>query len=463
MERVFGVLLFFVFSLSVYGKESRPNILFIAIDDLRPELGSYGRDHIKSPNIDRLAGEGLLFERAYTSVPTCGASRASLMTGVRPTPSRFVNYLAVAQEDAPWAVTMNTHFKKSGYRTLSYGKVFHSPKDHASGWSERPLRSKLPNHVKPENRKDPKNKKSRGMSWEMTDAPESSYPDGDIADKAVARIKELAKKPDEPFFFAVGFVKPHLPFCAPKKYWDLYPTESIKLPENYRLPTNVPAAANYNWGELRAYRDIPKKGPMSEKQAKQLIRGYYACVSFADAQVGKVLEALEKEGLAENTIVVLWGDHGWNLGDHTYWCKHTVYESSLHIPLIVKVPGLPAGKRTKVITESVDLYPTLCELAGVPSPQTLEGQSLLPLLKDPGQTAEEMAFSRYRVGDSIRFGDFRYSEYRNKGGKVTGRMLYNHKSDPLENENIVDDPKQGELVKKLAKRLTEARKSTRQK
>lgn len=443
------------------GADKRPNILLIAIDDLRPELACYGAAHIQSPNIDLLAREGVLFEQAYCSVPTCGASRASLMTGVRPTPSRFLTYQAVAQKETPWAVTMNTHFKDHGYRTLSLGKVFHSPKDNEKGWSEKPWRPTKPSHLLAENRKNDRKNIPRGAPWEMTDGPDDAYQDGEIAAEAVKTLGKLAARPDEPFFLAVGFMKPHLPFVAPKKYWDLYPPDSIRLPENYRLPDKAPEAARYTWGELRQYEGIPKQGLVSEGQARNLIRGYYACVSFVDAQVGRVLDALRDQGLEKNTIVILWGDHGWNLGDHTYWCKHTVYESSLHIPLIVRGPGCATGGKVTAPTESVDLYPTLCELAGLPLPATLEGESVRKRLIHPGGETDDFAFSRYQRGESIRFGSHRYSEYRDRNGKVIGRMLYDHASDPLENRNVVDDPRQQNKVEVLSARLEEARRKAK--
>lgn len=459
MKALFAALLAGIAAHTASAKP--PNILFIAIDDLRPELGAYGVGHIHSPHMDRFAESALLFEKAYTSVPTCGASRASLFSGVRPNPKRFLTHLAIAEEEVPWAVTMNTHFKKHGYTTLSLGKVFHNPSDHADGWSEKPWRSRLPAHADPENVRNEKKGIPRGSSCEIGKVADEGYPDGELAAKAVAQLAQLAKQPDQPFFLAVGFVKPHLPFAAPEKYWKLYPEESIRLPDNYRLPTNAPDAARYNWGELRRYSDIPAKGPITEEKAKQLIRGYYACVSFVDAQVGKVLDALEKQGLADDTVVVIWGDHGWNLGDHTYWCKHTCYESSLHIPLIVRVPGMAKGARTKVLTESVDLFPTLCELTRLPTPDTAEGQSLVGLLKDPSATSEDLAFSRFGKGDTIRTKRYRYTEYRDGKGKVVGRMLYDHQSDPLENENIVDAEGQEERVKSLAMQLKKARNSTR--
>jgi iduronate 2-sulfatase len=445
------------FSIGASFASEKPNILFIAVDDLRPELGAYGATHIKSPNIDKLAEQGVLFTKAYTSVPTCGASRASLFTSVRPTPTRFKTHLAVAEEDVPWAVTMNEQFKNNGYRTISIGKIFHTITDSVDGWSKKPWRSKAPNHTLTKLKKG-----ERGPSTEITDVPDDTYKDGQIATKAIEELKALAKTPDQPFFLAVGFMKPHLPFTAPQKYWDLYPLESVKLPANYFISKNAPQEANYGWGELRNYSDIPKKGPITDDKARHLIRGYYACVSYTDAQVGKVLNELDRLGLKENTIIILWGDHGWNLGDHTYWCKHTMYESSLHIPLIVRAPGYPTGTQTKTITETIDIFPTLCDLTNTPIPNTVEGKSFKARLKDPTVSEAKTAYSRIGKGDSIRTDRYRYSEYSRKG-KHLSSMLYDHNKDPLETTNIANDPENTGQIKKLSKLLKAPMESTRKK
>src|SRR5204863_4900457 len=211
--------------------------------------------------------------------------------------------------------------------------------------------------------------------YESADVPDNAYPDGAMADEAIKRLANVANNPKQPFFLAVGFLKPHLPFCAPKKYWDLYDPAKFKLAERRTPPDGAPAFAPTNFGELRNYAGMPEKGPVPDDDARKLIHGYHAAVSYMDAQLGRVLTALEKDGLAENTIIVLWGDHGWHLGDHGQWCKHTNYEEAAHIPLIVCAPGAKAGAVAKGLVETVDLYPTLCELAGVAAPPGLEGQS----------------------------------------------------------------------------------------
>lgn len=424
----------------------RPNVLFIAVDDLRPELACYGRQHIHSPNIDKLAESGTLFERAFCMVPTCGASRASLMTGIRPAKDRFVNFLTWAQKDAPGITTMNTHFKQNGYTTHSLGKIFHHPQDNAQGWSEPAWRPKgIAWYQRPENQRihhqrqregKKQGKKWKGPAWESADVADNVYADGVLAEKAISTLEQL-KQQDEPFFLAVGFFKPHLPFIAPQKYWDLYDHDQIQLPENYKIPRGAPDVSIHNSGELRSYAGIPPKGPVSEETARNLIHGYYACVSYTDAQIGKLLAALDEMKLSENTIVVLWGDHGWNLGDHTLWCKHSCYESSLHIPLIVRAPGIKGGTRRTPLIETIDVYPSLCQLAGIPAPAHLKGESFVELMRDPDTKWKGAAVSRFRNGDTIRTDNLRYTEYTFPKGKVRGRMLYDHKTDPLENYNVV--------------------------
>ena len=440
---------------------AKPNVLFIAVDDLRPEFAAYGATHIKSPRLDQLAAQSVRFDRAYCMVPTCGASRASMLTGVRPTPQRFVTFTARADEEAPWATTLNSHFKANGYRTGSLGKIFHSAQDSQAGWTDAPWRPGLPHYQLPANTAFEK-QKLRGPPTEAAAVADDAYGDGAVANHAVKRLKTLAAHPDEPFFLAVGFYKPHLPFVAPQKYWDLYPPASIKLPDNYQLPTNAPAESTHSWGELRAYEGIPPKGPITDDTARLLIRGYYACVSYTDAQIGKVLAELDRLGLAENTIVVLWGDHGWNLGDHTYWNKHSTFESSMRIPLLVRAPGIAGGTHTAGLTESIDLYPSLCELTGLPIPATVEGKSFVPLLRFPDRPWSEAAVGRYTRGDTIRTDRYRYTEYRdNRGaGPRKSDMLYDHYTDALENHNIAQDPELAETVQSLNRTIQATKNST---
>ena len=437
----------------------KPNVLFIAVDDLRPELSVFGAAGVVTPNFDRLAKQGTRFDRAYCMVPTCGASRAALMSSIRPASNRFLTHLARASEDVPGLTTLNSHFKNNGYTTISLGKIFHHPDDNVDGWSEKPWRPKAPSYITKDSLSHvTKDKKGgeRGPSWENGgNVPDETYADGQIAKQAIEKLQSLSAG-DKPFFLAVGFMKPHLPFVAPGQYFDKYPTASVKMPANYFPPKNAPATAVHSFGELRAYTDIPPQGILSEDKARELIRGYHAATSYTDAQLGKVLDALEKLGLAKNTIIVLWGDHGWNLGEHTMWCKHSCFETSIRAPLIFTTPislGFKPGATTS-IAEFIDIYPTLCDLTGLPKPNHLRGTSLLPILKDPAASVKNAAISRFGNGDTIRTERYRYTIYRDKKGNQSGHMLYDHEKDPGENINLADDPAYAQSVTLLSKRLS---------
>ncbi len=433
------------------GGRKRPNVLFIAVDDLRPQLGCYGHKQMISPNIDRLAGDGVTFLRSYCQVPVCGASRASLLTGVRPARERFVGYATWAERDLPGVPVLPKHFKTNGYHTVSNGKIFHHSADCRGGWSEPPWRPRgdWRNYLLAESKEAARKNSGGGPAFEAAEVRDSAYHDGMIADKGILDLRRLNRM-DKPFFLAMGFLKPHLPFNAPKRYWDMYEREEIDLADNPFRPKGAPDAALHNWGELRSYAGIPKKGPLSEETARTLVHGYYACVSYTDAQIGRVLTEVDRLGVRNNTIVVLWGDHGWNLGEHGLWCKHCNFETSLHSPLIVRGPGIKRGVKTDALTEYLDIYPSLCELCVLSSPGHLEGRSFVPLLKNPNIGWKKAVFSRYFNGDSIKTDRYRYTEWRRKDGEVYARMLYDHKVDLVENVNIAERPENKLLVKKLS-------------
>ncbi len=392
--------------------KKKPNVLFIAVDDLRPQLGCYGHKQMLSPNIDRLGEDGIVFLRSYCQVPVCGASRASLMTGVRPTANRFLGYDTWAEKDLPGALSVAKHFRNNGYHTISNGKIFHHRTDCLDGWSEEPWRPKgaWRNYLLEENKKLAEQTSAhKGPAFENADVPDNAYFDGMVA--------------DNPF-----------------------------------RPKGAPDAALHNWGELRAYHDIPPKGPLSSDMARTLIHGYYACVSYTDAQIGRVLAELDRLGLRDDTVVVLWGDHGWNLGEHGLWCKHCNFETSLHSPLIVRAPGIKAGNRTNALTEYLDIYPSLCELCKLSLPGHLQGKSFVPLLKNPELPWKKAVFSRYFRGDSVKTDRYRYTEWRDKKDKVYARMLYDHSVDWVENVNISERLRSKALVRKLSKMLQGLRK-----
>jgi iduronate 2-sulfatase len=435
--------------------KSKSNVLFIAVDDLRPQLGCYGHKQMISPNIDRLASDGVTFLRSYCQVPVCGASRASLLTGVRPTKDRFLGYDTWAEKDLPGALSVAEHFRKNGYHTISNGKIFHHRADCRDSWSEDAWYPKgnWRNYILDENRKlNSQKPKLAGPAYENADVPDNAYFDGMIAEKGISDLRRL-KGMDKPFFLALGFLKPHLPFNAPKKYWEMYKRQDIDLADNPFRPKGAPDAALHNWGELRAYHGIPAKGPLSDELARTLVHGYYASVAYTDAQIGRVLAELDRLGLRDDTVIILWGDHGWNLGEHGLWCKHCNFETSLHSPLIVRGPGIEAGTKINALTEYLDIYPSLCELCDLSLPGHLQGRSFVPLLKNPNLPWKKAVFSRYFRGDSVKTDQYRYTEWRRKNGDIYARMLYDHNVDWVENVNISELPRNKELIKKLSNML----------
>jgi arylsulfatase A-like enzyme len=430
----------------------QPNVLFIAVDDLRPELNFYGANAIQSPYLDKLAAQSLVFNRAYCNVPVCGASRASLLTGARPTRYRYIDFKTLKDADNPDDISLPMLFKNNGYTTISNGKVYHHAKDDSLAWDEIWLPSGKYTYATEAYRKIRENT-YRGMPMENADVPDSAYRDGKLALKAIRDLKKL-KAGDKPFFLALGFYKPHLPFTAPKKYWDRYDREEISLPENYLQPETTPRKAYHNYGELRNYETIPKEGHLEQGLAKELIHGYYACVSYTDAQIGSVLDELDRLGLAENTIVVLWGDHGWNLGDHMLWCKHANFNSSLQVPMTIKVPGKTKGQHTDFITETIDIYPSLCDLAGIEKPDHLEGDSFISLIEN-GEREKDHAVSKFHDGVTLIKGSLHYTEWTDDQGIAYERMLFDHHTDPLELDNLAEKEEYQFIVDQLSRELRE--------
>ena len=452
-------------------KQKRPNILLIAIDDLRPELACYGADHIISPNIDELASNGVLFSKAYTQQAVCAPSRNTLMTGMRPDGLGIHDLATYFRDKVPDVTTLPQFFIEQGYQAEGMGKIYHTGhgnQNDALSWS-RP-------HWKPANivkQRDPIASgdttkmqtcypliNGKKIPWVNSRMAEEMHDDALTAQHAIERMGALK---DSSFFLAVGFVKPHLPFVAPAKYWDMYDPESIQIPSKEK-PNDIPPYAFSNWGELRKYHNIPATGSLTNEDARSMIHGYYACVSFIDAQVGRLVEELKRLDLYENTIIVLWGDHGWKLGDYGDWCKHTNYEIDTRIPVIVRVPGETDqhGRKSDVLIETVDIYPTLCDLAGLDIPDHTQGTSFRPALEDARFKWEDVAFSQYPrnytaengrhslMGTSMRTSEFRLTRWVDTTtGEVMATELYDHSGNTLELENLAGEATHKELLSKL--------------
>lgn len=457
---------FLLFCLTTFAfAEDKPNILFIAVDDLRPELATYGAT-VQTPNIDRFAASGIRFDRAYCQQAVCGASRLSIMGGLYPTKTKEQTFHVTGwRKRYPDLLTLQQYFGQNGYHTVGSGKIYHGssgPGVDPENWDEWIMVNgkgyALEESMAEAKRRqaahpnaDPKD--FRGMTTELADVADEVYIDGARAVDAAERVKKLASK-NEPFFFAVGFIKPHLPFTAPKRYWDLYERESFHMPANLFVPPGYPEyARNATAGEMSKYSDYEGKSPkdFSDELNKRLLHGYSACVSFTDANVGRVLDALNKSGEADNTIVVFWGDHGWKLGDHHSWCKHTNFEVDTRVPLIMRVPGKASGASTDSLVELIDLYPTLCELTGLEIPPHVQGKSFAALFEDPSQPNRSSSYSSYphgdKIGHSIRMGDLRYTEWHNKkSGEFETAVLTDLKVDPGEVTNVIDDPKYSDLL-----------------
>lgn len=483
----------FCLSCATPEKPTRPNILFIAVDDLRPELGCYGAEHVVSPNIDRLASEGLIFERAYCQSAVCNPSRASLMTGKRPDTLKVWDLSTDMRTVNPEVVTLGQHLKTHGYHTVGIGKIFHNNNPDPATWSEPKLYIDGypfdPDAVYrgDEGIRGQEEKKSRLLAQEQeridqfghwylkaqatenVDVPDSAYFDGAQTDVAVVKLSELAQR-DSPFFFAVGYYRPHLPFNAPQRYWDLYDREQIPLASNPDLPEGIPLMAVNTVRELRGYTDFgdlvhPTEGSLDEDRARLLRHGYFASVSYIDAQIGKLLAALDDLGLADNTIVILWGDHGWKLGEHNSWCKMTNLEIDARVPLILRTPGSSnRGVSSDALVEFVDVYPTLCDLAGIPVPDDLEGTSFAPLIDNPSRQWKRAAFTQFLrdgvwispdgveyMGYSVRTDRYRYTEWENwETGEVVATELYDHDADPAESRNVSEDERYSGVSDEMA-------------
>ena len=451
---------------------AKPNVLFISVDDLRVELGCYGNTVMKSPNLDELAKRGTMFTRAYCQQAVCNPSRASVMTGLRPSTLGIWDLPTHFRDRRPDVVTLPQHFKNHGYFTQNVGKVFHNwrqdkYKGDAPSWSvpavlhygthgsDKPLvTGAIPENL------------LKVPRCEKRELGDEAYFDGRIAQEARSALRKLALKKDQPFFLAVGFWKPHLDFNAPKKYWDLYDPKEIKLPASSKHPKGAPKIALHDCREtFRSFKNRPG-GRLTKEDTLVLRHGYYAATSYVDAQIGKVLDELDRQKLRENTIVVFWSDHGFHLGENGLWAKTSNYELDARVPMIVSAPGYAGFQKTSSLVELLDLYPTLTELCDLPTPAHLEGRSLRPLLESPGCRHKEAAFTWHPrpaypkggqdpevMGYAMKTEFYRYVEWRDfKTGEVEATELYDHRVDPGEMENVAGAAKK-DVLDRLAKLL----------
>jgi arylsulfatase A-like enzyme len=495
---LFVILISLLAAHATCAPKARPNVLFIAVDDLRPELGCYGSVHIKSPHIDQLAQDGILFTQAHCQSAVCNPSRASLLTGLRPDTLKVWDLQSNFRDHKPEAITLPQVFKQNGFHSVGIGKIFHNIIPDDQSWSEPKLHINGypfdPDAVYRSERgiEYIENRKAqitangqqdryldrlgewyiKAMACEMPDVPDDAYFDGaqtTVALEKLAKLKTMGK----PFFFAVGYYRPHLPFNVPKKYWDLYDRAEIPLAKNRYVPQNAPPMAINNLRELRGYSDFkhvvhPFQASLAEQESRVLKHGYLASVSFIDAQVGRLLEGLKRLKLDDNTIVILWGDHGWKLGEHGSWCKMTNYEVDTRAPLIISSPAT-RGKsiRTHRLVEFVDIYPTVCDMAGILIPDGLEGTSAVPLFSEPERPWKTAVFSQFLregiwvapdgleyMGYSIRSERYRYVEWHCwPTQKLAAVELYDHQNDPSEDVNIAGDVQHAETLETLAAAL----------
>ena len=445
----------------------KPNVLLLFMDDLRPELGTYGHTQILSPTIDAFAQKGVKFNNAYCNVPVCGASRASILTGMLPTKNRFLNYDTFVEKETPNATTLPQLFKENGYITISKGKIYHHLDDRETDWDEvwRPYafdkndKGLTPTDYWQSLWKDYQNTDNKseyattnnGPAYEAAEVNDSIYIDGLMTEKVIRDLKKL-KNYNKPFFLTAGFISNHLPFNAPQKYWNLYDRATIKQPENYNyIPKDAPKMSISNWPEMRAYSNIPKQGQVTDSMAIDLIHGYYATVSYVDALIGKILTELKAQGLDGNTIVILVSDHGYNLQEHTQWAKFTNYNTSTQVPLIVYNPLSDAKGERNALVELVDMYPTLAELCGLQIPKhQLDGTSLVPVLNSAESPGKEHVLIKKGNGFTIKTNDFSYTEFiKAEDNSTITSMLYDHRNDKEENINVVNNPDYSEVVKTL--------------
>jgi iduronate 2-sulfatase len=467
MEKMF-IAVAALLAINVLAQAENPNVLFLVSDDLRPELGCYGNTVIKSPNIDRLAKRGIVFKRAYCQQAVCSPSRSSVMTGMRPDTTKVWDLNTHFRKALPDVATLPQLFKNHGYVAQGLGKIYHGDLVDPASWSSEEKKPKSGKKKKaavlpPAGYTPPAGVKltstDRGQAFGVTDEDPNAGGEGELADEAIAALRDF-KSSKKPFFLAVGFRKPHLPFVAPKAYWDMYDPAEIPMASNRYLPKDAPAYALVDKNEMWKYSGVPDDNHLPGDYARGLKHGYYAAVSYMDAQLGRVIEELDALDLSKNTIIILWGDHGWKLGEHDHWCKHSNVEDDARAPLLIVAPGRKITGSSSALVEFVDIYPTITELAGLPLAGDLEGTSLVPLLHKPDLEWKTAAFTQYPrtinkqkklMGYSMRTDRYRFTRWVHKDdqSKVDAVELYDHERDPMENVNIAANPANKELVEKL--------------
>lgn len=455
--------------------DTRPNVLFIASDDMRPQLGCYGDPIVKSPNIDRLAARGMVFERSFVQQALCSPSRISMLSGRYPATTTIFEIGRPLRATMPDITTMPQHFKNNGYHTRSIGKIYHVGIDDDASWTIPAAHGSKP-RVSPETEKALQELQQRAKAegatvgktgkfsrnsaippFEAVDCADEDLLDGDAANMGIAQLREHAKSPEKPFFLAVGFANPHVPWISPKKYWDLYDPAKFTLAANEFVPKGAPSFAATSGTDFRGYRGVPE-GLLPEAYKRQCLHGYYAAISYVDAQVGRLLATLEETGLARNTIVVFWSDHGYYMGEHTWWgAKHNNYEGATRNCFIVATPGMKtAGAKTQALTQAVDIAPTLTELCGLPRNDGFQGTSLKPILDDPNASVNKAAFSWYPkegwLGIAMRTDKWRYVEWTKQGEPVQ-RELYNMVHDKQNDLNVADKPEHVKVIESLSKQM----------
>jgi len=442
----------------------KPNVLFLLVDDLRPNLGCYGDPLAVTSHIDRLAESGVVFTRAYCQQAVCNPSRTSMLTGLRPDEAGVTDLVIHFRERVPDVVTLPQLFKNNGYLTLGAGKVYHATPfivDDLS-WTRPIPPYETRRYLLPENQVGTRKQNAS----EGADVPDTAYTDGKTAALAMKYLEEAAGT-GRPFFLAIGFNKPHLPFNAPKKYWDIYQEKDFVI-EPREKPEGSPGLAFHNWEELRGYRDIPDSGALAPEKEQELWQGYYACISYIDSQIGKIMDKLAELNLRENTIVVLWGDHGYHLGEQNIWCKSTNFELDARVPLIISAPGMKGnGQSSDAIVETLDIYPTLADVGNLQPESSLSGVSLRPLLENPEADWKNIAFHQFirpydalrnrkptHMGYSIRTEDWRCTWWWDLStGEVAGKELYRLEGSAIERENLSGNPEFTEIEEELSEKI----------